>query len=122
MSTFQKDIEINQGDDYEQVFKFYSDTNNTVPLDMTGATLAMKVRQNNYDGKVLLASPTNITLTLDAPLSKATIQVTSAASLVLATTKDTDEIDAIYDLHMTKGGITTRLMEGACIINRIVTK
>jgi len=119
----QQDLEIMQGSDYNQVFKFFEDEEKTIPLDLTGVTAAMKIRLEDYDGKVLidLVSPTNLSINEGA--STIGVNIPSAMSSALSpVNKGDDSISGVYDLEITNAGIVTRVVQGVAIITREATR
>ena len=119
----QQDLEIMQGSDYNQVFKFFEDEEKTIPLDLTGVTAAMKIRLEDYDGKVLidLVSPTYLSINEGA--STIGVNIPSAMSSALSpVNKGDDSISGVYDLEITNAGIVTRVVQGVAIITREATR
>jgi hypothetical protein len=111
-----------QGSHFAPTFKFYTDSVNTVPMDLTGATATMQFRKDDYDGKLLLSlsSPSG-GLTIDTGASTIQVVITAAASTAIRADKGDDSIIGRYDLEITIAGQKTRVMQGDFSISREVT-
>lgn len=116
MAAATYNILIEQGATF-QLHIVYKDSNDA-PVNLTGYTARMQVRQKYSDATALLTLTTaNGAITLGGALG--TIDVVAAADL-------TDEITArcgVYDLELqSPSGVVTRLIEGAVTISPEVTK
>lgn len=104
----EKDLTITQGDERSYNLVFWQDAKNTVPLDITGATVTMTVKRSLDDS--------------DAKISKIVTEHTDASSgktTITLTTTDTS-IDLgtyFYDIQISGGSIgKITVLKGKLII------
>jgi hypothetical protein len=118
------DLIILQGSDFQRTLTV-SDVETNAPIDLTGATVEAKVRDNfGTTSNVLATFTAAIT---DAPNGQATISLTAAQTAALvapAGTQDAARLAAIgfWDLEFTEGGFTYRYAQGNVTLSREVTK
>lgn len=88
-----------------------------VPINLTGYTAALQVRQNYYDTTALLTltSPSGGIVITGAT---GTIDITMSATQ----TGSLDEGFYVYDLEITSGGTVTRLIQGQFTVSPEVTR
>lgn len=106
---------IDQGATF-QLEVVYKDDAGT-PINLTGYTAALQVRQNYYDTTALLTltSPSNGIVITGAT---GTIDITMTS----AQTGGLDEGFYVYDLEITSGGTVTRLIQGQFTVSPEVTR
>lgn len=116
MAAATHDILIEQGATF-QLNLVWKDSGGT-PINLTGYTARMQVRQKIADTNPLLSFTTeNGAITLGGALG--TIAITGLATLTDALTVKS----GVYDLELVSpGGIVTRLIEGAVTITPQVTR
>lgn len=94
----------------------YKDANGN-PINLTGYTAAMQLRQNyNSDTAVLTLSTSNGGITITGNLGKLFLSATAA---------QTGGLDAgfyVYDLEITSGGVVTRIIQGQITVAGEVTR
>jgi hypothetical protein len=120
----QADLEIQQGSDYYQVFKFFEDEAKTIPLDLLGATAAMVIRRDDFDGAKLitLSSEDDGGLTINNSASTIAISIAAAQTSSITAIKGDDAIPGVYDLEIYDSGAITRVVQGFVTITREVTR
>ncbi len=106
---------IDQGATF-QLEVVYKDDAGT-PINLTGYTAALQVRQNYYDTTALLTltSPSNGIVITGAT---GTIDITMTS----AQTGGLDEGFYVYDLEITSGETVTRLIQGQFTVSPEVTR
>lgn len=94
----------------------YKDANGN-PINLTGYTAAMQLRQNyNSDTAVLTLSTSNGGITITGAQGKLVLSATAI---------QTGALDAgfyVYDLEITSGGVVTRLIQGQVTVAGEVTR
>lgn len=94
----------------------YKDANGN-PINLTGYTAAMQLRQNyNSDTAVLTLSTSDGGITITGAEGKLVLSATAA---------QTGALDAgfyVYDLEITSGGVVTRLIQGQITVAGEVTR
>jgi len=119
----EADLEIQQGSDYYQVFKFYEDEAMTIPLDLTGSTASMMIRRDDFDGaKLITLSSETGGLSINAGASTISVSIVAALTSAITSAKGDDAIPGVYDLEIYNAGATTRIVQGAVTISREVTR
>jgi hypothetical protein len=120
----QQDLEIQQGSDYYQVFKFFEDEAKTIPLDLTGSTAMMYIRRDDYDGAklVTLESELDGGLSINEAASTISVSIPAAVTSAILAVKGDDSIPGVYDLEIYGVGTAIRVVQGAVIISREVTR
>lgn len=87
------------------------------PINLTGYTAAMQLRQNyNSDTAVLTLSTSNGGITITGAQGKLFLSATAA---------QTGSLDAgfyVYDLEITSGGVVTRIIQGQITVAGEVTR
>ena len=116
MSAGSYDIYIEQGATLSLPI-VWKDSSGTV-INITGYTARMQVRQSVNSSTVLLSATTeNGKLVIDGSLGKVTISLSAADTAAI--TWHT----GVYDLELvSSGGVVTRLLEGAVVVSREVTR
>jgi len=108
------DLYIEQGTDWSQTFRFWSDAGQTIPVDFTGCTGVCKI--SDLDGNdvaapvVTFPSPTTGALVLT--LARA---ATSAISLDGVGYSETGSF--VYDVEITSSGLVKRWLNGAVAVS-----
>ena len=106
---------IDQGSNWD-LNVVYKDANGN-PINLTGYTAAMQLRQNyNSDTAVLTLSTSNGGITITGAQGKLVLSATAI---------QTGALDAgfyVYDLEITSGGVVTRLIQGQVTVAGEVTR
>lgn len=104
-----------QGTTWDLSLKLYSDTENTIPLDLNGYSARGHYRKN-YDSPLAMAFECDIDLTGDA--NTITIHLDAATSAACTT------YSGVYDIEIytPNDEDVKRVMEGTLVIDREVTK
>jgi hypothetical protein len=106
---------IDQGSVWSVVL-VYTDSNN-VPVNLTGYTAAMQLRQNyNSDVADLTLTTANGGITIVGATGTITINATAAQ------TGDLDPGFYVYDLELTSGSNISRLIQGQLTVAEQVTR
>lgn len=106
------DIKCKRGDTFSRIFKYWSDTAKTVPVDITGSTFKLKVFEVKTQTEILL-------FTMDAGLS---ISDTNILTLTKNATQMILKAGVYsYDLEKTTGTVVLTIMKGDFIIEQDVT-
>lgn len=94
----------------------YQDSNGD-PINLTGYTAAMQLRQNyNSDSAELTLSTSNGGIVITGALGKLVLSATAA---------QTGALDAgfyVYDLEISSGGVVTRIIQGQVTVAGEVTR
>jgi hypothetical protein len=94
----------------------YKDSNGN-PINLTGYTAAMQLRQNyNSDAAELTLNTSNGGITITGAQGKLFLSATAA---------QTGALDAgfyVYDLEITSGGVVTRIIQGQVTVAGEVTR
>lgn len=108
------ELSITAGDDESWVFKFYQDTEKTIPLDLTGRTYAAQVR----------IKPGDTSATPAATLSTAVVTNTVTVSATATQTRALRDAGRRYywDLEETVSGKKATLFKGGVTIFDDVTR
>ncbi|MDF2435466.1 MAG: hypothetical protein JWP44_5097 [Mucilaginibacter sp.] len=115
MTTPVYHIEIKEGADYSVTFT-YEDPETTLPIDLTGYSAVMKVRQG-YDGYARLDVDLSFTPTLGG--ADGTVQVLIPGS----STNNLMWTVGVYDVFLTSpAGRVTKLIGGFFVVIPSVTK
>lgn len=102
-----------------------SATQGGIPFDLTAYTIAGKIRRKFSDSAALQVLTVTVT---DAANGAFTISLTTAetAALTLASTDPNpdarDHSIGVYDIEITTGGVTTRIMQGTVSLSLEATK
>ncbi len=109
------DITIEQGATFSLVVEWKDPDGD--PIDLTGYTAAMQVRRT-FGGPVLvsLASPSS-GITIAAALGKLSIEISRTATAALSA-----PIQGVYDLEVSTGSTTYRLVEGRVFVTPEATR
>jgi len=120
----EQDLEIQQGSDYHQVFKFYEDEARTIPLNLAGSTAAMVIRRDDFDGAKLITLSSDVDggLTINAGASTIAVSIAAAKTSAITAIKGDDAIPGVYDMEIYNADTTTRIVQGAVTISREVTR
>lgn len=106
---------IDQGSDWN-LNVIYKDAND-VPINLTGYTAAMQLRQNyNSDTAELTLSTANGGIVITGALGKLVLTATAAQTGAL------DSGFYVYDLEITSGGVVTRIIQGQITVAGEVTR
>lgn len=109
------DITIEQGATFELSVEWKDSAGAAVNL--TGYTAAMQVRRT-YGGPTILSLATGGSgITIDAALGKLSIAIARSTTQALAA-----PLQGVYDLEVTNGGTTYRLLEGSVLVTPEVTR
>ena len=116
MSSSRHNFTIEQGTTLMKPF-IWKDSDG-VPVDLTGYTAKMQVRQSPQSGTVLLElSTTNGRITLGGASGTITL------ALIASTTAAINWRRGVYDIELTSGdGTVTRLIEGEIQVSKEVTR
>jgi hypothetical protein len=123
------DLTVLQGADFDDVLTLTNDDG--TPYDLTGASAALMVRASYSDASptISLTSETDGGLTLDIEAGTIDISISAAMSAaipialsVLPTPGDPPYQTFVYDLTVTAGGKTERVVEGNLTIVAGVTR
>ena len=109
-------IEIEQGTTYNSAFIWLDDAG--LPVDITGATAEMKIKESYYSPTALLTLSTEsdpATLVVDGPAGKITPDVSPETTAAL------DFSLARYDLLITQTSGVQKLIKGWVRLRRTVT-
>lgn len=108
---------IEQGADWQPVFQ-YLDEDGMTPIDLTGYSARMQIRQTAWDPTVLADMTTgNGKITISAPTGEVAIHLTAAETSALSFAT------AVYDLEIVApNGLVTRLAAGALALSLEVTR
>lgn len=88
-----------------------------VPINLTGYTAALQVRQNYYDTTALIS--------LTSPSGGIVITGATGTINITMTAQQTGSLDEgfyVYDLEITSGGTVTRLIQGQFTVSPEVTR
>lgn len=115
MSAAIYNATIDQGATWnlEVVYK----TDAGVPINLTGYTAALQVRQNYYDTTALIS--------LTSPSSGIVITGATGTINITMTAQQTGSLDEgfyVYDLEITSGATVTRLIQGQFTVSPEVTR
>ena len=117
----QADICIFQGATFDQVL-YYETGEPSTPVDLTGYTAKMQIRSKPESKALILELSTDISngrITLNYSGSNGAIRLFISA----ADTANLSVCDkAVYDLELTTGAVTTRILQGNVIISPEVTR
>ena len=111
----QKNFEVDQNTTFTFILEYK--TPNEVPIDLTGASAKMQVRDTKGGTKLAftLTSPAG-GITIDAPNGKLTVRMTPTQTNKLFYPKSS------YDIMITdSNGVKTKLIEGFLTLSRSVT-
>lgn len=116
MSSSRHNFTIEQGATLMKPF-IWKDSDG-VPVDLTGYTAKMQVRQSPQSGTVLLElSTSNGRITLGGAAGTITLALTAAITAAIAWRR------GVYDIELTSGdGTVTRLLEGEIQVSKEVTR
>ena len=116
MSSSRHNFTIEQGTTLMKPF-IWKDSDG-VPVDLTGYTAKMQVRQSPQSGTVLLElSTSNGRITLGGAAGTITLVLTAATTAAIAWRR------GVYDIELTSGdGTVTRLLEGEIQVSKEVTR
>ncbi len=109
------DITIEQGATFELVVEWKDPAGAAISL--TGYTAAMQVRKT-YGGPTILSLASGGSgIAIDAALGKLTITIARTTTAALAA-----PVQGVYDLEVTNGTVTYRLLEGSVLVTPEVTR
>jgi hypothetical protein len=93
-------------------------TGSGTPVDLTGFTADMQIRQNVQSTTILYeASTTNGAIVLGGTAGTITLTIPAASSSGFTWNK------GVYDMNLTSsGGVVTRLLQGAVVVSPEVTR
>lgn len=115
MSAGIYNFTIDQGSDWN-LNVIYKDANDA-PINLTGYTAAMQLRQNyNSDTAELTLSTSNGGIVITGALGKLVLTATAAQTGAL------DSGFYVYDLEITSGGVVTRIIQGQITVAGEVTR
>lgn len=109
------DITIEQGSTFELVVEWKDPAG--AAINLTGYTAAMQIRRT-YGAPVLvsLTSPSG-GITIDAALGKLTLTIARSTTQTLPA-----PVQGVYDLEVTTGTTTYRLLEGSVLVTPEATR
>lgn len=120
---------VDQGATYIRTFTWYAcscgcesscgcGTSSSTPVDLTGFTADMQIRQTVQSATILYqASTTNGAIVLGGALGTITLTIPASATTGFTWNK------GVYDLNLTSsGGIVTRLLQGTVVVSPEVTR
>lgn len=109
---------IEQAATFSRVVTWYADAAGTQPVNLTGYSAKMKVK--NQLGTALLDSANgDITITLGGAAGTVTVTIAAAKTGAMSSTVADD---LVYDLELTSGtGVVTRLLQGTVAVSAGVT-
>ena len=110
------DLKIYQGSDFSQVVTFLQTAGGT-PVDLTGLTGRMQIRQNVISTDVIMDMTTaNGRLTFGGATGVVTMTLTATETSTILT-------DGVYDLEfVTSATSASRWLEGLVILSKEVTR
>lgn len=108
------DITIEQGATFDLVVEWQDPDGD--PIDLTGYSAAMQVRRT-FSDVALISLSSGSGITIDAVNGKLTITVSRTVTASLPA-----PIRGVYDIEVSTGGITYRLVEGSVMITPEVTR
>ena len=112
----QKNFEVDQNTTFSFTIDYKDNAGN--PIDITGATAKMQVRDTKGGSKLAfsLTSPSAGGITIDGPIGKLTIKMTPTQTNKLFFPKSS------YDIMLTDSNLNrTKLIEGFLSLSRSVT-
>ena len=88
------------------------------PMDITGYTFRMQVRESKATSSPILLELTsaNGKITTVPLMGEVSLEVSATDTALLSF------LQAFYDLEMVNGTVVTRILEGSCILSKEVTK
>lgn len=108
---------IKQGATFSQILTWYSDKNKTTPVNLTGYTARMQIRNNIEDASPIVDMTTaNSKITLGGAAGTITLNIPATETSALTPGS------AVYDLELVNGATVIRLLEGSLEITREVTR
>lgn len=109
------DITIDQGATFELVVEWKDPDGD--PIDLTGYSAAMQIRRTFSDTPLVALASGGSGITIDAALGKLSITIARTVTAALAA-----PLRGVYDLELSTGGTTYRLLEGSVLITPEVTR
>lgn len=106
-------IKCPQGATY---YKTFTISTSGSPMDLTGYTSAMQVREALDSASPLLSLTNGSGITLGGTAGTIAVTITSAQSSAIAAGS------FVYDLEITSGGTVTRLLQGSFNVSGNVTR
>jgi hypothetical protein len=117
MSAGTQNLIIDQSADWYCNFVYYSDTAQTIPVNLTGYTAKMQMRSNASDSKAVLTLQTGSGITITGATGTIALHATAAQTSAIVAGY------YVYDLEITSGaGIVTRLIQGQIQVSPAVTR
>lgn len=108
-------FKMDQGSDWD-LNVVYEDANGD-PINLTGYTAAMQLRQNyNSETADLTLTSSNGGITITAAEGKMVLHATAVQTGLLS------EGYYVYDLEIDSGGVVTRIIQGQVTVNGEVTR
>ena len=129
MATVTKNITINQGATYTEIFNFEvltdptlpwnSLTNPYIPLNYAGYTARMDIRKTFDDASAVIQLTSTAGIILGS-LGKLTISLTAAQTAAISFKGES--VEYVYDLELVNGSTVIRPVQGTVTITRNVTR
>lgn len=117
MAAGTLNLTIEQGAVYTLNLALYSDTAMTTPIDISGYTAAMQIRENKGDATPVITLTSSSGLTIGGVNdNEIDVLITSAQTALF------NFSTGYYDLEITSGGSTERLIEGTVTLSKEVTR
>ena len=112
MQPGKSNFTIYQGSPFERVFTLKNENGSN--FNLTGYTFALKAVKEIGDATAVVASPTNLTITITAPATSGifTISMTAAQTAAL------DFETAIYQIEGTISDVPSRFFQGNLILDK----
>lgn len=115
----EADICIFQGATFNQTL-FYETGEPSAPVDLTGYSAKMQIRSKPESKAVILELSTDISngrISLNDTTGSIALFISAADTATLSVCDK-----AVYDLELTTGAVTTRILQGNVIISPEVTR
>ena len=118
MTAANYDITIEQGTTWTLQMSLYTDSDNTVPWDLSGYAADMDIRSyKESDDTLATFSTTDGSIVISGSDSNV-LTVTASAS----STADYSFYAGVYDLEVSKDGVVTRIIQGKVKVSMEVTR
>jgi hypothetical protein len=108
------DFQIGQGETFKVMVQLLNQSNNNIPLDITDYTLTGQLRENYTTDE--LAADFTFEKLQPYPSGAVFIQLPADTTATLSQRK------YVYDITLTSGSITRRILEGGLTVRPAVTR
>ncbi len=114
------DINIKQGATFSLIMTWYTDETQTTPVDLSGYTARMQIREFKESADVIVELTTgNGRITLGGALGTIALEISAEDTEDLVFP---ESLTGVYDLELVNGTTVTRLLEGTVYYNLEVTR